>query len=947
MFKQFGRFLDRIGQLTQLQIQLQACDPIRDNQQGIVLARQALTLINRTKDTLLWAQWQRYLADFLIYDSEHASPEAFSEAISCYHDAAAIYAEKRNSYSKAQLHGNLGRAYYLLPFGDRAKQLEQALSEFELAAQGIRRESYSWEWALLMLMHAGVLQYRVRGNPIENKEQAISLTEQALEIFDANQQSTEWAGAQTNLGNQYANRLRGDVGENIERAILCFTQALNAYQRLNAQEQQAGVLTNLASAYWQRRRGNWEENLEHALRFAKSALELAESYPQTITWARTHCNTAILYIEHGLLSDNEQANIHCMKALSFYRRELYPEVWASIQNTLGHVSKSNNFNQALLHFQQAQLVYTRIAHPERWAIIQRTIGQLFIDQPQRNSTDEEAAITQLSQALEVLTPDRYPLHCYEAALTLGQLFYQKDSPLAARSALTIAHEALQAIRSYTLTLQSRRRISGEVVQLYSMLVQLCLDCGDVDAAFEYTICGKGRTLADMFGSKEANLPSTVAKNPACVAAWQNLQIQQNQLDHLYDVLLHPERAAFTIDTSLLPELQEVLRQQISTLQYNLRTSTEDVYYRFPDLLGTKERASLTAPQARTLAGTLGATLVEYYHHMNDWCAFIVYPTALHVVVLPKTADATIATGMNWVRREYATGRFRFGKPANPTVLNDDYALVAMYTDFILPLEALLPTDGRLVVGPYQSLHLLPMNAAYCSTRGEYLIDRYAISFVPNMGTIAALVDRHPKYRSHTSLKDQRLLSVACAGSRDDAAFLQHVDREVSKVEGFFSLVTQLHDCDATPANVIASASKHDVVHFACHGIYDPEYPEQSGLVLTGGRLTTQRMRTELRLEDYQLVSLGTCLGARSEIHPGDEIMSLTQTLLSSGVSTVVAGLWLVDDEVSSVLFPSFYSELNRQVTPAEALRQAILDLRRTAQVQSVATWAVFQIYGLC
>lgn len=72
-------------------------------------------------------------------------------------------------------------------------------------------------------------------------------------------------------------------------------------------------------------------------------------------------------------------------------------------------------------------------------------------------------------------------------------------------------------------------------------------------------------------------------------------------------------------------------------------------------------------------------------------------------------------------------------------------------------------------------------------------------------------------------------------------------------------------------------------------------------------------------------------------------MSLGRTMQVAGVPRVVMSLWNVSDEATVDLMKSFISHLQGDV-PAEALRQAMLETRKTHP--NPAHWAAFVYFGL-
>jgi CHAT domain-containing protein len=148
---------------------------------------------------------------------------------------------------------------------------------------------------------------------------------------------------------------------------------------------------------------------------------------------------------------------------------------------------------------------------------------------------------------------------------------------------------------------------------------------------------------------------------------------------------------------------------------------------------------------------------------------------------------------------------------------------------------------------------------------------------------------------------------------------------------------------------VTHSREQNVVHFGCHGWFDAEQPEESGLLLAGGMLTVQRIINELRLNQALLATLGACESGRTALQSGDEYTGLMQALMTTGVQAVVASLWKVDDDATHTLFAVFYDKLVAGHSPAKALQEAARLVREHPEHPHWAHpyyWAAFQVSGL-
>lgn len=145
--------------------------------------------------------------------------------------------------------------------------------------------------------------------------------------------------------------------------------------------------------------------------------------------------------------------------------------------------------------------------------------------------------------------------------------------------------------------------------------------------------------------------------------------------------------------------------------------------------------------------------------------------------------------------------------------------------------------------------------------------------------------------------------------------------------------------------------KYRYLHFATHSLFNSEYPELSGLILSLYKLNGEREDGYLRLNDIynmnlsaDLVVLSACQTGIGKNVNGEGLIGLTRGFMYAGASRVVAGLWKVDDASTSRLMTKFYDGMfNENLPPSAALRRAQLSVMRRADGQLMPPfyWAAF------
>ena len=92
------------------------------------------------------------------------------------------------------------------------------------------------------------------------------------------------------------------------------------------------------------------------------------------------------------------------------------------------------------------------------------------------------------------------------------------------------------------------------------------------------------------------------------------------------------------------------------------------------------------------------------------------------------------------------------------------------------------------------------------------------------------------------------------------------------------------------------------------------------------------------------VTLSACRSSGARTYAGEGLVGLTWAFLQAGSRHVVAGLWDVADQSTSLLMDRFYTGIAAAAAPSDALRNAQIELIHTAYAKPYY-WGPFQCYG--
>ena len=368
-----------------------------------------------------WARLQSWLGLAYYERIRGERAENLERAITCYQAALEVHTRDTFPEEWAWIQGSLGTAYADRIRGERAENLERAIECFQAALEVYTRDAFPAGWAATQNNLGEAYRNRIRGERAENLEQAIEYYQAALKVHSRDAFPVEWAATQNDLGNAYIDRIRGKRAENLERAIACFQAALAVYSRDTFLIEWARTQNNLGVAHFNRIRGERAKNLERTLECYQAALEvyIRDAFP--VEWAMIQNNMGNTYAQRigDERADNMEQAIACFRAaLEVRTRDAFPVEWAATQNNLGnaylrriHGERAENLEWAIACFRAALEVRTRDTFPFDWAQTQNNLGLVYADRIRGERTqNREQAVNCLKNALTVFTAEAFPHH---------------------------------------------------------------------------------------------------------------------------------------------------------------------------------------------------------------------------------------------------------------------------------------------------------------------------------------------------------------------------------------------------------------------------------------------------------------------------------------------------------------------------------------------------------
>jgi CHAT domain-containing protein len=203
--------------------------------------------------------------------------------------------------------------------------------------------------------------------------------------------------------------------------------------------------------------------------------------------------------------------------------------------------------------------------------------------------------------------------------------------------------------------------------------------------------------------------------------------------------------------------------------------------------------------------------------------------------------------------------------------------------------------------------------------------------VPALGLLSQLRNRPPR-------EDGTALVVG-----NPLGDLEYAETEARGVAAMLGTRPLLRE-QATKCKVQATLSEATVIHLAAHARFNPASPLDSGVVLASEEILTAYEVMDQRLQ-ADLLILSACETGMAQSLGGDELASLGQAFLQAGARSVIVSLWNVNDSATAALMKSFYEGRRAGVDKAQALSQAMTQIREQEKWRHPYYWGAFVLMG--
>jgi len=867
-----------------------------------------------------------------------------SEAIRCYEEAIALRRNFNNDGGLAYALNNLGQVYIdtgefqaALESHKEALQLRNDIGDVEGQARSLSNISGVY-------FHLGEFQ------------EALNYCLQALPLRRAAGDRRGEAITLSNIGSNYR-----ELGEP-QKALSYQQQALALMRQVRINRSEDGVLDAIGRSYYDL--GDYAEALDNY----KQALALRQKIKDPYGQARTLTNIGDVYARIG---ERQNALAYFEQALQLQRAigdrrgeamtlqragETYAEL-GNLKTAREYFIEGLDLSRAIKHrLCEANLLYDV-------ARIDRSVGRPV---EARSQVEAAIAIVESSRAMVASGQLRASFlatkqDLYELDIDLLMQTYRQD-----RNQETL-------IKAFGVSEQRRSR---------SLLDSL----GEAQASIRRVVSPELRARErelraklDQKAERQIKLLSGSHTPDQTAALAKEVEIVSTDYEHVLAEITasDPRYAALTQAAPLsLREIQgEILDPATLLLEYSLGkersylwavTSTDITAYELPgraeiesqarnvyDLLTSRNRF-VKFEKSDERESRIATADAEYFHSSGQLSQVLFGPIAaklkgkrLLIVsdgalqYLPFAALPSPVVSMTKENKQTTHGAYE------PLIVDHEVTN--------LPSASILGVLRREVAGRKPAPKTVAVLADPVFSKTDERV--IAAKSVRKPGDQGAKV--HQVVRGGNALESELVRAVRDIGGENGLEIerLPSTRQEAQAILGLVPKADQFKALDFHANRAAATSpelSQYRIVHFATHGLLNTTHPGLSGLILSlvdrqgndqNGFLPTHEI-FDLNLPADLVVLSGCRTGLGKEIR-GEGMLGLTRGFMYAGAARVAVSLWDVNDKSTAELMARLYRGMlgKRHLSPAAALREAQVEMWKSASGHAPYYWAAFVLQG--
>lgn len=809
----------------------------------------------------------------------------YSEALRTAREARRALAG-REPLQLAQLETNVGNIYY------RLDRYGKALEHFDRAHEIFSELGDDRMRAFVDFGRANVF------SELDQPDRALELLESAAEAWDRTGLKMRTAQARFHIA--YIHFLRGHYNT----ALATYYQAREQLSALGSTELVAWCNLEIAEILLAL------NSFDDAAENSASARAIFDSLGLPYDSARASVAHALALMGQGQL---EQARAHLSDARAAFARDNNTAFAALTDSYLSELAlrkgdlaeAASKARMALRTFARHKLA-TRSAH-----------ARLLAARAAYGSGDLNRAARLARAALSSIDNLFAPSVAFQCHHLIGRIERDRNRKRSALEYFRRAVDVVERMRGGIAADEFKASFLVDKIQAYEDTISACLDHGGeemIEESFRLVEASKSRSLADL-------LARYVRDEEQFSRVGEDTRARFSRL--IEDLNWYSSQAGLEDDkgnqrSSNVADRyrRAVLRCERQIAQLFRRMESEDSAF--------AEIQRMDAASVADLRGSLEAdeVAVEYFYTGDYVSAFVATRESIRVVrsIAPRREVERLLSLFRFQIEKFNFGSAYVGAHFGQLKRAADEHLAHFYRLVFAPLEEYL-TGDRLIVVPHGALHYVPFHAL--RRGGQYLVDRFEISFAPSAAVLKLCRARRDDLDSQRASGSGGTGSLVAFGVVE--AGTPNIEDEIAALGSIFPESVRVTGDEATRDNLMRLAPGARFLHLASHGYFRRDNPMFSFLKLSDSHLNFYSL-LNLKI-NAEMVTLSACHTGVNMVFPGDELHGLMRGFLYAGAPSLVTSLWAVSDRSTSEFMGEMYSSLRGGATKRASIRQAQLAIK--------------------
>jgi CHAT domain-containing protein/lipopolysaccharide biosynthesis regulator YciM len=454
------------------------------------------------------------------------------------------------------------------------------------------------------------------------------------------------------------------------------------------------------------------------------------------------------------------------------------------------------------------------------------------------------------------------------------------------------------------------------------------------------------------------------------------EVKAKNISHIPSDLLDVERNLKTSRSQYLSQIQQEKMKGPAADEKTIATASDKLFAlgrKYDSLVDVFEKQY---PQYYTLKfqnRIIGVSQIQ--RQLDDGTAVLEYfigKTGAYQFLITKNDFQYSMMEPGSSLEEHVTNLRNALNPLNKMAKDSSFQMYAhearvLFNHTLKDILKYAPTCDNLVVIPDRQLNYLPFDvfltenvpAAADYRNLPYLINRYTISYAYSASILFNKTERKATNASPRLIAFAPVYNPTEGGNtiahddnfRSKLTSLTWNQKEVESIGAMMNGVS-LVGPNAVERKFKESATDFTIIHLAMHARIDDDRPMYSHLAFSMEPDSTEDNMLnahELYNMDLsaELVVLSACETGYGKFESGEGIMSLAHAFTFAGCPSIVMSHWVVDDQATADIMRLFYTNLDKGLNKAEALRKAKLDFLKQADDirKSPGLWSSFVVLG--